>query len=664
VQNDTQTYDIIFVGAGASSSLILFQLKKRNLLNKLSVLVVDSELKTGSDKTFCFWAEEESRMAKELDFLIKHSWKSIVDSCGDIKEILPYKYHHIDSLDLYNYVREIEVDSHFDRLNARVGAVSRDEQGPYILVDEKIFRGKTIFDSRTPVFKKTAKVQEHLYQSFIGWVIETEQDLPESDSFRLMDFDIEQNGFTQFMYVLPFSKNKALIEVTRFGNEPIETTGAEALLQGYANKNYGDFKIVSHEVGCIPMSNFEIERNNDSGIFPIGANGGQIKPSTGYAFKNMYEQSLVLADRIENDMLSLQTLSQKNKATPKRFAFYDSILLTILGSRPEKGKSIFLALFQKNETNVVLKFLDEKTTIWEEVLLFSRLPLVPFLSALIQLFFHSRSFRPTMLIVICSTLFLLGNHTAPQDILGYGLLLIGFVTVGIPHGAIDHLIESGNWELKGIAKFSLNYISKALIMMFLWILSPQIALLFFLLFSSWHFGQTDGKNWRFSSLTSFLWGASVLIYILGTHTKETAAILSAIDSHFFKLAIPFWSLFPWFIVALITKRTSFVLTLVWLLLSSQLPLILAFGIYFVGQHSLSSWSHSSEYLKLSNKSMWMHSLPFHLGAWALLAITMVLNTFFIQTTDAEVWGIFFIFIACISFPHVIWMHKLYTRNSI
>jgi len=505
VQNGTQTYDIIFVGGGASTSLILFQLKKRNLLDELSVLIVDAELKTRSDKTFCFWATEESRIARELGFLIKHSWSSIVDSHGEIKELRPHKYHHIDSLDLYNFVREIEGDSHIDRLNAKVDTVSRDEQGPYILANEKFFRGKTIFDSRTPVFQKTAKGQEHLYQSFIGWVIETEQDLPESDAFRLMDFNIEQNGFTQFMYVLPFSKNKALIEVTRFGNEPIEKPGAEALLQEYANKNYGDFKIASHEVGCIPMSNFEIEQNDDLGIISIGAKGAQIKPSTGYAFKNMYEQSLVLADCIENDMLSLQTLSQKNKAKPKRFAFYDSILLTILGSRPEKGKSIFLALFQKNETKMVLKFLDEKTTIWEEVLLFSRLPLVPFLSALIQLFLHSRSFRPTMLIVICSVLLVLGNHSAAQNILGYGLLLIGFVTVGIPHGAIDHLIESGNWELKGIAKFSVNYISKALLMMFLWILSPQVALLFFLLFSSWHFGQTDGKNWRFSNLTSFLW---------------------------------------------------------------------------------------------------------------------------------------------------------------
>ena len=204
MHNVTRTYDLLFVGAGASTSLILLQLKKRNLLDKLSVLIVDSELKTRSDKTFCFWAEEESQIAQELSFLIKHSWKSMIDSSGKTKEILPYKYHHVDSLDLYNFVRDIEGESSIDRFTAKVETVSRDENGPYILANNQIIRSRTIFDSRPPIFQKTKKAQRHLYQSFVGWVIETEDDILDSDSFRLMDFNIAQNGFTQFMYVLPF----------------------------------------------------------------------------------------------------------------------------------------------------------------------------------------------------------------------------------------------------------------------------------------------------------------------------------------------------------------------------------------------------------------------------------------------------------------------------
>jgi Brp/Blh family beta-carotene 15,15'-monooxygenase len=182
------------------------------------------------------------------------------------------------------------------------------------------------------------------------------------------------------------------------------------------------------------------------------------------------------------------------------------------------------------------------------------------------------------------------------------------------------------------------------------------------LFSSWHFGETDGKNWGFSNLTSFLWGASVLGFILGTHTTETREILTAIGIDLINVHLPFWALLPWFFFSIFTKRTPLFLTLVWVSFSSQLPLIFAFGLYFIGQHSLSSWSHSSQYLKQSNKSMWVHALPFHLGAWGLLIISLIANAYFAKISGSELWGIFFVFIACISFPHVVWMHKLYTRN--
>jgi lycopene beta-cyclase len=566
-------------------------------------------------------------------------------------------------LDLYSFLREIERYHHIDRLTEKIDSISHDGIGPFILAQGGMIRGRTIFDSRTPVFKKTTAFQKHLYQSFIGWEIETVIEISENASFRLMDFNVPQNGFTQFMYVLPFSKHNALIEVTRFGDEPIEKKLAETILEEYATRHYGKFKIISNEVGCIPMSTFDIEQNDGHGIISIGAKGGQIKPSTGYAFNNMYEQSLVFADRIENGTIHQDIPKKNTRERPKRFAFYDAILLNILGSNPEKGKSIFLSLFQKSDTNLVLKFLDEKTSVWEELTLFSKLPLLLFLTNAFKLFYHTPSFRPFMLMITCISLLSLGNHTFSQDFVGYGLLLIGFVTVGIPHGAIDHLIESRNWELKGIARFSVNYISKALLMLLAWIVFPPLALLFFLLFSSWHFGQTDGKNWQFPNLTSFLWGSSVLTYILGTHVSETTAILSTIGISFFDVELPTWTLLPWFLFAFVTRRTPLILTLTWLTLSSQLPLIFAFGIYFIGQHSLSSWSHSSEYLNQSNKRMWIHALPFHLGAWALLVISLLVNAFMIHTTESQLWGIFFIFIACISFPHAIWMHKLYMRNT-
>ena len=76
-----------------------------------------------------------------------------------------------------------------------------------------------------------------------------------------MDFEVEQKGFTQFMYVLPFSSTTALVELTRFGAEIVCETAAEKQLQDYIYKHFGEFKKHAIEIGCIPMSNAEIINN-------------------------------------------------------------------------------------------------------------------------------------------------------------------------------------------------------------------------------------------------------------------------------------------------------------------------------------------------------------------------------------------------------------------
>jgi hypothetical protein len=61
---------------------------------------------------------------------------------------------------------------------------------------------------------------------------------------------------------------------------------------------------------------------------------------------------------------------------------------------------------------------------------------------------------------------------------------------------------------------------------FIWI--EKIIL--FLIYSSWHFGQADAKVFGLSVTSSFLWGTSVLLYIVGTHQTETNQILAFISN--------------------------------------------------------------------------------------------------------------------------------------
>ena len=655
-------YDFIFAGYGAAASLVLLQLHRKKQLDNVRVLIVDPVIKNKNDKTFCFWANEEDNIVKDLKNLIKHTWSSVsIENTNQIS-LDPLSYHHISSIDLYNEVKQLEKLYHWDRLIYPVESISYDAIGAYIVVNGETIRGNKVFDSRPPTYEKPLMGETHIFQSFVGWEIETNHTIENADTCRLMDFEVAQDGFTQFMYVLPFSSNKALVELTRFGSEIIDESEAELQLKEYIQKHFGEFKKLSVEIGCIPMSNAKIINDEFKDVELLGARSYKVKPSTGYAFKNMYLDASEVVNSLINQKAQNAT---KAKAPTGRFAFYDSLLLHILQHKPHKGKRIFQSLFKGVEINTVLRFLDEKTSFTEDIKIFARLPWAPFLSALLNKVSKMKWFRPFLLMLLCLLLLSFGKGNFLQNSIGYGLLIVGLITVGIPHGAVDHLLETGKWDSKKAPRFIVTYLLQAAGMAFLWYLFPELALILFLLYSAWHFGQADGKQWDFSPALSLIWGAFVLFYIVGTHLQETNTITSIIGNLSMPIACPIWAIIPWLIWSFIRKQISFSFTLIWLLLSSQLPLLFAFGLYFIGQHSITSWKHISAHLALSNRKIWLQSLPFHAGAWLILILFIyfypAVKDFSLQ--DSRQWGIFFIFIACISLPHVISMQGLYSKRK-
>lgn len=657
-------YDYVFCGTGASASLLLLELHQNNLLQHANVLLIDPDKKDKRDKTFCFWADADDPISVDLKSLISHTWDHVALAGEEIEPIWPMRYNHISSIDLYNQVHRLTQQYQWHKINTCADEVGSDEQGPFVCCNGEKIRAKYIFDSRPPIYHPPQEGETHISQSFVGWMIETEQEIKKPNAFRFMDFQIEQQGSTQFVYVLPFSARKALVEVTRFGAETINHTQAENLLADYIQRNFGAYTVADVETGCIPMSNTVIESNAVSGIVLLGARNYHIKPSTGYAFKNMYYHARNIASAIKhNKPVELLNKTHVNAHHHGRHSFYDGLLLDILKNKPQEGKRIFEALLAKVDTKKILNFLDEKTGIATDISIFSQLPWQPFISTLLSRSFVYPWFRPLLLTLMTCLLVLAGNYSAIQNHLAYGLFFAGLVAVGIPHGAVDHLLETGKWNRKGAPVFIIRYLMLAAGMGLLWYALPGVALAVFLAYSSWHFGQADGKKWNFTESVSFLWGLSVLFYILGTHLQETNVILMSMGQVSLPFACSVWALLPWFLWALYHKQTSFFLTLCWLMLSSQLPLLIAFGIYFIGQHSLNGWQDIRRHLQLSHSRIWLHSVPFHAGAWLLLAGFLFLWPLAFPHNDINQWAVFFVFIACISFPHTIYMNVVYRKKG-
>jgi Brp/Blh family beta-carotene 15,15'-monooxygenase len=252
------------------------------------------------------------------------------------------------------------------------------------------------------------------------------------------------------------------------------------------------------------------------------------------------------------------------------------------------------------------------------------------------------------------------------------MFTLGMLLIGIPHGAVDHLLETGNIKSRIKPSFVINYLGLAFLNLILWIFFPIGALLFFIGYSAWHFGQTDLREWQpksINALKNTAWGILILSIILCGHVVETNSILENMNT----LQIPIhdisgkqisvFLLLVGIVWALFEKSWKMCISSLMLLVSIELPLITSFGLYFIGQHSMNGWSHLKQGMKVNNVSLYIKALPFTLGALTLfVAFIFLFRNNYLSEFNENMITIFFVFISCISFPHVMMMNKFYKNK--
>jgi len=376
-------YNYIIQGAGASGLWLAYWMHKEGLLDDKTLLIIECDKFKQNDRTWCFWGDQ---MISDLSF-VDFSW-SQVQVFGESQRIDPYTYYHCRSEAFYTFVKNAigssgQIDWCFGRVtsNSQIGGqvsieVSVDNDGGNEIVNVV---ADWFFGSGGASVKSS---EIALWQSFVGWRVKSKSgvSLFDSDACTLMDFGIEQRGKTQFLYVLPFSGQEALIEVTQFDKEILGLEEGQRMLQEICDKRGWDISMIELENNAIPMSSVfdKSERFHaaEARIVPLGVLAGALKPTTGYGFLRMMQHGKSIASALKCNEL-IPTLYRK-----RRFRFYDDLLLRILQKHPNRGKQIFDQLFQHQSASNVLRFLNEKTNILQEIMIFSKLPKRLFLRTL------------------------------------------------------------------------------------------------------------------------------------------------------------------------------------------------------------------------------------------------------------------------------------------
>ena len=216
-------------------------------------------------------------------------------------------------------------------------------------------------------------------QHFLGWTIETEHDFFDDNKATIMDFNIDQNNETRFFYVLPISRNKALIEFTIFSKKLLEKKNYDIELNKYlSNLNLFKYNIVEKEFGVIPMTCHPFENSNTDRILNIGTAGGWTKPSSGYTFKYIDKNTDKLIVSLKNNV-SFSKISFKS-----RHWIYDLILLDVLFFKNYMGSVLFTKMFSNNSMKKIFSFLDNESSLIEELKIASSFPKVIFTKSLLR----------------------------------------------------------------------------------------------------------------------------------------------------------------------------------------------------------------------------------------------------------------------------------------
>lgn len=372
-----QHYNYIFTGSGLSALMTVYEMiLSRKFIDK-TILLLDENPKKSNDRTWCFWDEKQS-----FDEIVSKKWDVALFADKYFQRDLklhPYQYKMVHGLDFYNLVFDL-ISKQKNIYFANQKVIDFEELGNHCIVktESQNYTCNKIFNSiYNPNLVKSQSKYPLLQQHFIGWFIKSKEEVFEKNKATFMDFSVEQKGNTRFMYVLPTSETEALLEYTLFSKDLLTKSAYENEIQDYIKKlGITNYKIIEKEQGNIPMTCYAFWKHNTKNIINIGSAGGWTKASTGYTFKNTTKKSKALIQFLSNE-----TDFRKFHKTDK-FWFYDLLFLDVLYRRNDLGSSVFSSLFKKGNPSLIFKFLDEETTLWEDLQVIWKCPKGLFVKAL------------------------------------------------------------------------------------------------------------------------------------------------------------------------------------------------------------------------------------------------------------------------------------------
>ncbi len=371
----TPPFEIIIIGGGCAGLSLAMRLS--SLPEEKKVLIVESRSEYRNDRTWCFWGTDSA----QLRHLVSHRWESILLQSQDRKvkvdcSTAPYEMIAAETF----YAAALQKISQNPGIELATGTAVNSE--PWRDGDLWRFEtstgqhaGRFLIDTRPSLPIQTGEAV--LWQSFIGQEIECDEPAFDPTSATLMKFLPVENGLIPFVYVLPFSPKRALVEFTVFSPTPL---GAAELSQGLelgitAEVGAARYAVRRTEHGILPMGLTKPAPRAQSSSVRVGVASGGARPSSGFAFQRIQRWAQTCAEA-----LLAGEAPVAHAPDSWSLAAMDHLFLRVLRARPENSADLYLSLFGIPNPHRLIRFMSDQATPADCASVAFSLPTWPFLA--------------------------------------------------------------------------------------------------------------------------------------------------------------------------------------------------------------------------------------------------------------------------------------------
>lgn len=371
-------FDHAVLGAGLSGVMLT-----RALLDgapgrdRPRVLVADPRPVDDGPVTFAFWASGPG----PLDRWTIGTWDSLVvvghDGRARVVQLDGWQYRAIDwGRARADLLTRIATDPRVTVVPAVVRAVSDGREAAGIDLDGRWVSVRWAYDGRPP----SPSPPRHrggvaLTQAFRGAWVRTERDSVHTTAATLLDFSADDGPDLGFTYVLPISPRSAMVMAVRMGVGTALPDPGPAIPRVVGDAGW---HVEAEERGVTPLVVPAPPRRRGHRVLAIGARGGRVRPSTGYAVTRILADTAAI-----RRSLDLYGHPFAVPPDPRWQRALDRIWLKALARERADLEPAFLSLFSGAPVEAILRFLDGDAGPRDVLDVVRALPPKPFLRALV-----------------------------------------------------------------------------------------------------------------------------------------------------------------------------------------------------------------------------------------------------------------------------------------